>query len=87
MEPHTQGVSDSMGEIGSISPRPPPAWQETLDETERNGHPNPATSSMKNQFLCHWDFVHIRSPRKESRNLDTKIPDRGLVGFLQNGCN
>ena len=64
-----------------------PAWWETLDETERSGHPNPDTGSMYNQFLCHWDFVRIRSPRKESWNLDTKLPDRGYLGFLWNGCN
>lgn len=63
------------------------AWQETLDETERNGHPNPNTSSMKNQFYCHWDAVRLWNPTKPSWNLDTKIPDRGLVGFLRNGCN
>lgn len=62
-------------------------WEEALDKTEREGHPDPNTSTMINQFYCHYDFVRIRYPRKESWNLDTQIPDKGYLGFAMNGCN
>ena len=63
------------------------AWQETLDKTEREGHPDPDTSSMRNQFYCHWDWVRLRRPFKESWNLDSGLPDKGYDGFIQSGCN
>ena len=62
-------------------------WEETLDKTEREGHPDPNTSTMINQFYCHYDFVRVRYPRKESWNLDTQIPDKGYLGFAMSGCN
>ena len=58
------------------------AWQETLDETERNGHPNPDTSSMKNQFYCHWDAVRLRSPRKRVGILIPKFPIKDIWDSL-----
>ncbi|MGO2037572.1 MAG: DUF2599 domain-containing protein [Brevibacterium sp.] len=63
------------------------AWEETRTKTKRKGWPNPNTKSMKNQFYCHYDFVRIRAPRKESWNLDTKLPNRGYWGFAKKGCN
>lgn len=63
------------------------AWEETRAKTKRKGWPNPNTKSMKNQFYCHYDFVRIRAPRKESWNLDTKLPNRGYWGFVKKGCN
>ncbi|MDU0348934.1 DUF2599 domain-containing protein [Actinomyces sp. MRS3W] len=57
------------------------------DKTERAGHPDPSTSSMRNQFYCHYDFVRIRYFRKESWNLDTRIPDKSYFGFIASGCN
>lgn len=63
------------------------AWKETLQKTSRKGHPNPDTASMKNQFYCHFDIVRLRAPRKESWNLDTKLPNRGYFGFVKKGCN
>ena len=62
-------------------------WQETLDKTEREGHPDPDTSSMRNQFYCHWDWVRAAQFYKSSWNLDTGLPDKGYFGFLDSGCN
>ena len=62
-------------------------WQETLDKTEREGHPDPDTSSMRNQFYCHWDWVRAAQFDKSSWNLDTGLPDKGYFGFLDSGCN
>lgn len=62
-------------------------WEEALDKTEREGHPDPDTSTMRNQFYCHYDFVRIVDPDKESWNLDTQIPDKGYFGFLASRCN
>ncbi|MBE6483084.1 MAG: DUF2599 domain-containing protein [Actinomyces ruminicola] len=62
-------------------------WMETLYKTEREGHPDPDTSTMRHQFYCHYDFVRIVDPDKESWNLDTRIPDKGYLGFLASRCN
>ncbi len=40
-------------------------------------------SSEYNQLYCHTVAV----PYKSTYNLDTPTPDRGLAGFLANGCN
>ncbi|WP_423842333.1 DUF2599 domain-containing protein [Actinomyces naeslundii] len=63
------------------------AWEETLDETERTGHPDPDTSSMFNQFKCHWDWARVWTPFKTSWNLDTKIPDKDYWDFATHKCN
>jgi hypothetical protein len=44
-------------------------------------------NSMKDQFMCHWDFVSIRAPRKESWNLDAGRPDVGYWNTVFAKCN
>lgn len=63
------------------------AWSETLSKTARKGWPNPETTSMKNQFLCHFDLVRLRAPNKEYWGLDSKIPNRGYWGHVKKNCN
>lgn len=65
------------------------AWSETLSKAPRRGWPNPDTSSMRNQFYCHFDFVRVVDPFKPHWGLDSKIPDRGYWGFAnrKNRCN
>lgn len=63
------------------------AWKELLDKAPRKGWPNPNTSSMKNQFYCHFDLVRFKEPNKAYWGLDSKIPNRGYTGFVRKGCN
>ena len=84
--PSLQVYPTKWGRFGPIGARWA-AWSETLKKTSRRGHPNPNTSSMKNQFYCHYDIVRIVRPFKASWNLDTKLPNRGYTGFVRKGCN
>ncbi|QDY66404.1 DUF2599 domain-containing protein [Glutamicibacter halophytocola] len=63
------------------------AWSETLSKTTRKGWPNPDTTSMKNQFLCHFDVVRLRAPNKEYWGLDSRLPNRGYWGHVKKNCN
>ena len=63
------------------------AWTETLQKTARKGHPSPSTASMHVQFSCHWQAVRIRSPRKPSWDLDSKLPNTSLLNEINHGCN
>ena len=94
VEPHPHGLPDHMGETAGIVPGTlalslygAAAWQETLDEADSTGYPDPDTDSMRNQFYCHWDWVRIVQADKPSWNLDSGLPDKGYSGFVQDGCN
>ena len=58
------------------------AWQETIALEPRLNN-----QAMKDQFLCHWDFVSMRAPRKESWNLDVGAPDVGYWNTVFSNCN
>lgn len=62
-------------------------WKETVAKAPRHKTAKADTASMKNQLYCHFDFVRIRSPRKEYWGLDSKLPNRGYTGFVKKGCN
>ena len=42
-----------------------------------------STPSAMNQLACHL----VGAPEKESWNLETDRPDKGLVGFMVDKCN
>lgn len=63
------------------------AWNETLAKAPRTGWPNPNTASMRDQFYCHYDLARFRHPNKEYWGLDSKLPNRGYLGFVFNNCN
>lgn len=58
------------------------AWQEVIKMA-----PEANSDSMRDQFMCHWDIVSIRAPRKESWNLDSERPDVGYLQTVLNRCN
>ena len=58
------------------------AWEEA-----RALEPRLNNNSMKDQFMCHWDLVSIRAPRKESWNLDAGRPDVGYWNTVFAQCN
>jgi len=58
------------------------AWEEA-----RALEPRLNNNSMKDQFMCHWDLVSIRAPRKESWNLDVGRPDVGYWNTVFAQCN
>lgn len=58
------------------------AWEEVVKMA-----PGANKNNMKEQFICHWDFVSIRAPRKESWNLDMESPAIGYWGSAFKQCN
>jgi hypothetical protein len=61
----------------------PLAWHEVL----HLAGPRADTSTMHDQFDCHWFGVRLKAPRKPTWDLETWRPDIGVVGFLENSCN
>lgn len=45
------------------------------------------TATMRDQFYCHWDIVRLRTPNKESWNLDSKRPNVGYISNVKQDCN
>jgi hypothetical protein len=62
-------------------------WSETLNKTYRPGHPDPNTTSMYQQFQCHFFYVSKKDPTKASWNLDIRRPAANLAIQLLNSCN
>lgn len=58
------------------------AWQEVLSMA-----PEANKNNLRDQFYCHWDWVSIRAPRRESWNLDTDSPDVGYWSTVFQSCN
>jgi RHS repeat-associated protein len=58
------------------------AWKEVVKMA-----PEANNQSMKDQFMCHWDFVSVRAPRKESWNLDQGQPEVPYFEMFQQSCN
>jgi len=55
-------------------------WEEALDKTEREGYPDPDTSTMRNQFYCHYDFVRLRRPMGGELELGHENTGQGIRG-------
>lgn len=64
-----------------------PGYRELAWTEARTLEPRLNTNSMKDQFMCHWDFVSIRAPRKESWNLDAGRPNTGYWDTVFSSCN
>lgn len=45
------------------------------------------TSSMQDQFFCHFDFVRLRSPNKPTWNLDLGRPNVSYATMVAKQCN
>lgn len=58
------------------------AWREVLA-----GAPDADTPGMREQFLCHWQFVEFARPGKVSWNLEPWRPVVDDVTMLDSGCN
>lgn len=58
------------------------AWSEVVKMEARANTP-----TMRNQFMCHWDFVSVRAPHRESWNLDADRPNVGYIGTILAQCN
>ncbi|OBH17112.1 DUF2599 domain-containing protein [Mycolicibacter terrae] len=58
------------------------AWREVLA-----GAPEADTPSMRDQFLCHWNYAEFARPGKTSWNLEPWRPVVDGVTMLESGCN
>lgn len=58
------------------------AWQEVVAM-----YPGANNASMRDQFMCHWDFVSVVDASKESWNLDAGRPDAGYAMTVRRRCN
>jgi hypothetical protein len=57
-------------------------WEQAMDELAAL-HPEAASESMRNQFICHA----VGAPDKETWNLEPWREDIGLLGFALAACN
>lgn len=58
------------------------AWREVLAAA-----PEADTASMREQFLCHWNYAEFARPGKTSWNLEPWRPVVDGVTMLESGCN
>lgn len=58
------------------------AWREVLASA-----PDAGTPGMREQFLCHWQFVEFARPGKVSWNLEPWRPVVDAVTMLDSSCN
>jgi RHS repeat-associated protein len=58
------------------------AWIEVLTLA-----PGASKPGMDDQFFCHWDFVRLRAPNKESWNLDADGRDVSYLETVLQQCN
>ncbi|HSX05923.1 MAG TPA: DUF2599 domain-containing protein [Candidatus Saccharimonadales bacterium] len=49
--------------------------------------PTANRKNLQDQFFCHWEFVRLRAPNKESWNLDSSRPDVGYWSTVAAQCN
>jgi hypothetical protein len=61
-------------------------WHELYDKYKDKGLTN-NLDSMENQYICHQQFVAIRSPRKPTWDLDEWRPDVGYPKTVAAQCN
>ncbi len=59
-------------------------WAETQTKTPGTRE---NTTSMQDQFLCHFDLVRLRAPQKTSWNLDMGRPNVPYIIMTTNSCN
>ena len=58
------------------------AWAEVLTLA-----PDAAIPGMREQFMCHWQFVEFAQPGKTSWNLEPWRPEVSPAEMLDAGCN
>jgi hypothetical protein len=58
------------------------AWREVLVDA-----PEADTASMRDQFLCHWNYAEFARPGKTSWNLEPWRPEVAPEVMLASGCN
>jgi hypothetical protein len=60
------------------------AWDEVMAKTPGSRE---NTTSMRDQFFCHYDFVSTRAPNKQSWNLDSNRQDVSYTDMVRSQCN
>lgn len=94
---HTEWVS--YGELLSLRVYPTPAARAAAARSDAGGEgeqawrevladsPEADTPSMRDQFLCHWNYAEFARPGKTSWNLEPWRPVVDGVTMLESGCN
>lgn len=58
------------------------AWNDIVHAAPGANRP-----TMRDQFYCHWDLVHLRAPNKPNWNLDLNRLDAGYWTMVRKQCN